>query len=70
MPKGKDSVILNVGCGNSSIQEDMYEDGFHNIVGNDISSVVIDEMNQSMKEKGYEGMSYQVMDVRNMTYKD
>jgi len=27
-------------------------------------------MSQSMKDKGYEGMSYAVMDVRKMTYED
>lgn len=48
----------------------MYEDGFHHIANNDISAVVIEEMSRSAKERGYEGMSYEIMDVRKMTYED
>jgi 2-polyprenyl-3-methyl-5-hydroxy-6-metoxy-1,4-benzoquinol methylase len=41
----KDKVkILNLGCGNSIMCEEMYDDGFANIYNIDISSVVIDYM--------------------------
>lgn len=38
--------ILNVGCGNSLITESMYDDGYHNIVNIDVSSVVIEQMQE------------------------
>ena len=38
----KEDNIINLGCGNSIIQEDMYDDGFKNITSVDISSVVIE----------------------------
>jgi len=34
--------ILNLGCGNSQLSDDMYDDGYLNITNIDISSVVID----------------------------
>jgi 2-polyprenyl-3-methyl-5-hydroxy-6-metoxy-1,4-benzoquinol methylase len=37
-------MILNIGCGNAKIQDDLYEAGYHNIVNNDISKICIDEM--------------------------
>lgn len=33
----KEALILNLGCGNSIIQEDMYDDGYTNIHNIDIS---------------------------------
>jgi ubiquinone/menaquinone biosynthesis C-methylase UbiE len=48
----------------------MYNDGYHNLTGNDISPVVIEDMKKSQKEKGMELMRYDVMDVRKMDYKD
>ncbi len=46
----KDAKILNAGCGNAGrtfileFSEDMYSDGYEDIVNIDISSVVIDQM--------------------------
>lgn len=37
----KDQKIINLGCGNGALTEDMYEDGYTNITNVDISSVVI-----------------------------
>jgi len=54
----KDYRILNLGCGNSIIQEDMYDDGYTNIVNIDISSICIDAM-EARKGKR-EGLVYQV----------
>lgn len=34
--------ILIIGCGNAPLSEDMYDDGYHNIVNVDISTVVIE----------------------------
>lgn len=70
MPKGPDSQILNLGCGNGSIQEEIYENGYTWITNNDISPIVIEQMELSRKEKHYTNMKYEVMDVTNMTYPD
>ncbi len=37
----KDIRILVLGCGNAEFSEDIYDDGYKNIVNVDISSVVI-----------------------------
>ena len=36
--------ILVIGCGNARFSEDLYDDGFHNIVNNGISPAVIKHM--------------------------
>lgn len=38
--------MLVVGCGNSSLSGDMFDDGFSNITSMDFSELVIDEMRQ------------------------
>jgi len=43
------SKVLNVGCGNSDLSADMYDDGFQNIVNVDFSEVVIEEMRRKNK---------------------
>lgn len=62
----EEKEILIVGCGNSTLGCDMYDDGFHNITNIDISEVVINQMTDKYSSK--EHMEYTVMDVRNMEY--
>lgn len=40
----KDDNILMVGCGNSRLSEDMFDNGYTTITNIDISRVVIDQM--------------------------
>jgi 2-polyprenyl-3-methyl-5-hydroxy-6-metoxy-1,4-benzoquinol methylase len=40
----KNHKILNMGCGNGELHEDMYDDGFHDILNIDISGVVVEQM--------------------------
>lgn len=40
----KDDNILMVGCGNSRLSEDMFDEGFTTITNIDVSRVVIDLM--------------------------
>lgn len=47
--------VLNVGCGNSRLSEDMYEDGFKRITNIDFSPVVISAMKE--KTKGKDGLA-------------
>ena len=42
--------ILNLGCGNSIICEEMYDEGYLNIYNMDISSVCIETMNERNKD--------------------
>jgi EEF1A lysine methyltransferase 4 len=54
-----------VGCGNSKLSDQMYQNGYKNIVNIDISPSVIDQM----KEK-FPYMVWEVMDATKMSYKD
>ena len=59
---------MNLGCGNSEFAENMYCDGYKNIKNIDISHNVIKIMAERNKDK--EGMTYEVMDVRDLKYED
>jgi 2-polyprenyl-3-methyl-5-hydroxy-6-metoxy-1,4-benzoquinol methylase len=63
MKKGSDK-ILQLGCGNSILQEEMYDDGYKNIMNVDISKAVIDQMTGRAKNRP--GLLYKVMDVTDM----
>lgn len=54
-----------VGCGNSKLSDQMYQNGYKNIVNIDISPTVINQM----KDK-FPHMVWEVMDATKMTYKD
>jgi len=60
----KDDLIINLGCGNGQFHEDMYDDGYTDILNIDISSVVIEQMQARSKERPE--MLFQVMDVTNL----
>ncbi|CAJ1432247.1 unnamed protein product [Effrenium voratum] len=53
--------ILNVGCGNSLLSEEMYDNGYHNIVNIDCSSVVIALMKE--RNASRPSMAWQEMDA-------
>ncbi|KAF9069792.1 S-adenosyl-L-methionine-dependent methyltransferase [Rhodocollybia butyracea] len=61
----KSCKILMLGCGNSKLSEDMYNDGYKNIVNIDYSSVVINKM----KER-HPHMEWHEMDVRDLQFED
>jgi 2-polyprenyl-3-methyl-5-hydroxy-6-metoxy-1,4-benzoquinol methylase len=54
-----------VGCGNAKLSEEMYADGFTNILNIDISEVVIYKMKEAHPE-----MTWDVADATQMTYED
>lgn len=64
----KCSKILNVGCGNGVITEEMYDDGYKSITNIDISEEVIQQM-QDRNTKRLE-MRYLVMDGQEMIFED
>ena len=57
-----------VGWGNSKLSEDMYKEGYHNIINMDISKVVIDKM--KTRNKTWASMVWDQMDVTDMTYQN
>ncbi|EGN96704.1 hypothetical protein SERLA73DRAFT_75577 [Serpula lacrymans var. lacrymans S7.3] len=63
----KSSKILMLGCGNSSLSEDMWQDGYKNIVNIDYSSVVIQQMKQKYGSIR-PGMEWHEMDVRALSF--
>mmetsp|Transcript_5263 Transcript_5263/g.4449 ORF Transcript_5263/g.4449 Transcript_5263/m.4449 type:complete len:225 (-) Transcript_5263:84-758(-) len=60
-----ESRILNVGCGNSRMSEEMFDEGYTNIMNVDISSVVIKAMQEKYKDKG-PNFQYRQMDITQM----
>jgi len=62
------SQILVVGCGNSRLSEDMFDEGYTNITNVDISMVAIKSMQEKYRDKV--GMTYAQMDVRSMDSPD
>ncbi|KAF7309177.1 Methyltransf-25 domain-containing protein [Mycena kentingensis (nom. inval.)] len=65
----KDARILMLGCGNSTLSQDMYDDGYRNIVNVDYSSVVIEQMRSRNAEKRPD-MEWIEMDVRDLKFPD
>ncbi|KAI0701472.1 S-adenosyl-L-methionine-dependent methyltransferase [Cytidiella melzeri] len=61
----KNARILMLGCGNSKLSEDMYDDGYRQIVNVDYSSVLIEKMRRKHEQTRPE-MQWHEMDVRHM----
>lgn len=45
------SKILIVGCGNSTLSEDLYEIGYHNITNVDFSEILINQQKEKNRVK-------------------
>jgi len=58
-----------LGCGNSSLSQEMYEDGYINITNVDYSTTVI-QMMKSRHQSTSPSMEWQVMDVRDLKFED
>jgi ubiquinone/menaquinone biosynthesis C-methylase UbiE len=61
----KSDKILNIGCGNSKLCEDLSEEGYEDITNIDFSTKVITIMEQTYKEK-FPKMQFKVADVLDM----
>lgn len=64
----KSSRILMLGCGNSTLSEEMYDAGYQNIVNVDYSEVIINKMKarNALRER----MSWKEMDVRALEFEN
>ncbi|KAE9399951.1 S-adenosyl-L-methionine-dependent methyltransferase [Gymnopus androsaceus JB14] len=65
----RSSKILMLGCGNSKLSQDMYDDGYQNIVNTDYSSVIIEKMKERHGESS-PSMDWYEMDVRDLKFDD
>ncbi|KAJ0639916.1 putative endothelin-converting enzyme 1 [Helianthus annuus] len=50
-----DSSVLELGCGNSQLSDELYNDGITNITCIDLSSVAVEKMQKRFFSKGYKG---------------
>lgn len=57
---------MGEGCGNSSLSEDMYRDGFHSITNVDYSAIVIENMKNRSAET--RSMQWLVMDIKDLKF--
>lgn len=64
----KTDNILMVGCGNSRLSEDMYEDGYKSITNVDISKVCIEQMIAKLGDKA--GLTWKHMDCTSLDFAD
>ena len=63
-----DDHILMLGCGNSRLSEEMYDEGFKSIANIDISKVVIDQMTEKYRDKT--GLTWQHMNACALDFPD
>ncbi|KAI8061153.1 S-adenosyl-L-methionine-dependent methyltransferase [Gongronella butleri] len=64
--KNKDASILILGCGNSTLGEDMYNDGYKHITNIDYSPTVVENMKQRCAHMPE--MQWLEMDIRALTF--
>ncbi|KAK9449995.1 S-adenosyl-L-methionine-dependent methyltransferase [Limtongia smithiae] len=60
----QDCKILMLGCGNSTLSQDLYDAGLKRIVNVDFADTCIEQMKELHKDK--REMTWEVMDVRDM----
>jgi len=58
-----------LGCGNSSLSQEMYEDGYTHIVNIDYSPTLI-QMMEGRHQSASPLMEWQIMDVRDLKFED
>ncbi|KAJ7576916.1 S-adenosyl-L-methionine-dependent methyltransferase, partial [Mycena floridula] len=64
----KGSRILMLGCGNSKLSEQMYDDGYRNIVNIDYSATCIQQMRE--RHASRPEMEWHEMDIRELQFED
>ncbi|GAA5839018.1 hypothetical protein JCM11251_007854 [Rhodosporidiobolus azoricus] len=62
----RNASIVMLGCGNSTLSRDMYDDGYHNIRNIDYSPIVIEKMAKVNAERA--GMTWTVADIRDLPF--
>ncbi|KAG6410749.1 hypothetical protein SASPL_128817 [Salvia splendens] len=62
------SAVLEVGCGNSQLCEELYRDGITDLTCIDLSSVAVEKMKQRLSTKGYKEVKVLEADVTILIY--
>lgn len=63
-----DERLLVLGCGTSLLSQQLYDDGYHQVVSIDFSRAAIDHMRATAQDRP--GPSYERMDMAAMTFAD
>ena len=66
----KNARVLYPGCGTSKLSEDMYNDGFRNIISIDAVQACVDEMRARFNESMPKTFMFLKMDALNMDFGD
>lgn len=64
-----DSICI-LGCGNSTLTQDLYNSGYHNLTSVDLSDVVIDRMREKAAAASQDAIIWQVADMLDLPYSD
>uniref|UniRef100_A0A7C9EBZ0 Methyltransferase domain-containing protein n=1 Tax=Opuntia streptacantha TaxID=393608 RepID=A0A7C9EBZ0_OPUST len=62
--------VLEVGCGNSQLSDEMYKDGIKNITCTDLSPVAVDKVQKRLSSKGYKEIKAMVADMLDLPFGD
>ncbi|GMH16241.1 hypothetical protein Nepgr_018082 [Nepenthes gracilis] len=62
------SFVLELGCGNSRLSEEMYKDGITNITCTDLSPVAVDKMQSRVYLKGYKEIKVMAADMLDLPF--
>eukprot|EP00761_Pharyngomonas_kirbyi_P009474 gb/GECH01009490.1/.p1 GENE.gb/GECH01009490.1/~~gb/GECH01009490.1/.p1 ORF type:complete len:296 (+),score=78.86 gb/GECH01009490.1/:1-888(+) len=63
-----DDQIIDIGAGNSRVLESLYEDGYYNLTGIDISNVICTFMKEMIRNKS--SINYFEMDANDLKFED
>ncbi|KAL8060487.1 hypothetical protein ABFX02_02G027400 [Erythranthe guttata] len=64
------SAVLEVGCGNSQLCEELHRDGIAELTCIDLSSVAVDKMKKRLLSKGYKGIKVLEADMLDLPFED
>ncbi|KAL3144077.1 hypothetical protein ABBQ32_003872 [Trebouxia sp. C0010 RCD-2024] len=64
-----DSICI-LGCGNSTLTQDLYNSGYQNLTSVDLSEVVIDRMRKNAAAASQHKIKWQVADMLDLPYPD
>ncbi|KAI4342371.1 hypothetical protein MLD38_027009 [Melastoma candidum] len=64
------SSVLELGCGNSQLCDNMFEDGIADITCIDLSATAVERMRKRLSGKGYEGIKVLEADMLDLPFPD
>ncbi|CAL1353377.1 unnamed protein product [Linum trigynum] len=64
------SSVLELGCGNSQLSDEMYRDGIKDLTCTDLSPVAVDRMQRRLLSKGYKEIKVMQADMLDLPFGD